>query len=196
LSNEKAEFAKLVDASATMGANLTLAMGKKILAAAVVKLSGLCFISEIIERHPLVCCSCVARPEYEGSSYWHSPVASGLITKKCGGFSSVPPPPSVVLLDFFSQPPKNSLTHVTFFFFSRRPLGKAVGVRQGGAHRAARKPLTYGLAGQLAPAGHTNTNTKHYGNQGPWLMGSSFCVWSADQDQGTSAPAPTSCAAY
>ena len=69
MSNEKAEFAKLVDASATMGANLTLAMGKKKLAAAVVKLSGLCFISEIIERHLLVCCSCVARPEYEGRSY-------------------------------------------------------------------------------------------------------------------------------
>ena len=56
MSNEKVEFAKLVDASVTMGANLTLAMGKKKLAAAVVKLSGLCFISEIIERHLLVCC--------------------------------------------------------------------------------------------------------------------------------------------
>jgi hypothetical protein len=43
-------------------------MGEKKLAAAVVKLSGLCFISEIIERHLLVCCSCVARPEYEGRS--------------------------------------------------------------------------------------------------------------------------------
>jgi hypothetical protein len=29
VSNEKVEFAKLVDASATMGANLTLAMGEK-----------------------------------------------------------------------------------------------------------------------------------------------------------------------
>jgi hypothetical protein len=57
-----------VRSSVTMGANLTLAMGKKKLAAAVVKLSGLCFISEIIERHLLVCCSCVARPEYEGRS--------------------------------------------------------------------------------------------------------------------------------
>jgi hypothetical protein len=70
VSNEEAEFAKLVDASATMGANLTLAMGEKKLAAAVVKLPGLCFISEIIERHSLVCCSCVARPEYEGRSYY------------------------------------------------------------------------------------------------------------------------------
>jgi hypothetical protein len=51
-----------------MGANPTLAMGEKKLAAAVVKLSGLCFISEMIERHSLVCCSCVARPEYEGRS--------------------------------------------------------------------------------------------------------------------------------
>jgi hypothetical protein len=68
VSNEKAEFAKLVDASVTMGANPTLAMGEKKLAAAVVKLSGLCFISEMIERHSLVCCSCVARPEYEGRS--------------------------------------------------------------------------------------------------------------------------------
>jgi hypothetical protein len=68
VSNEKAEFAKLVDASVTMGANPTLAMGKKKLAAAVVKLPGLCFISEMIERHSLVCCSCVARPEYEGRS--------------------------------------------------------------------------------------------------------------------------------
>jgi hypothetical protein len=41
VSNEKAEFAKLVDASVTMGANPTLAMGGKKLAAAVVKLSGL-----------------------------------------------------------------------------------------------------------------------------------------------------------
>jgi hypothetical protein len=40
VSNEKAEFAKLVDASVTMGADPTLAMGKKKLAAAVVKLSG------------------------------------------------------------------------------------------------------------------------------------------------------------
>jgi hypothetical protein len=39
---------EIVDASVTMGANLTLAMGKQNLAAAVVKLSGLCFISEII----------------------------------------------------------------------------------------------------------------------------------------------------
>jgi hypothetical protein len=29
---------------------------------------------------------------------------------------------------------------------------------------------------------------------GPSLMGSSFCVWSADQEQGALAPAPTSCA--
>jgi hypothetical protein len=43
--------------------------GGKKMAAVVVKLSGLCFISEMIERHSLVCCSGVARPEYEGRSY-------------------------------------------------------------------------------------------------------------------------------
>jgi hypothetical protein len=82
VSNEKVEFAKLVDASVTMGANLTLAMGKKKLAAAVVKLSGLCFISEIIERHLLVCCSCVARPEYEGRSYCGGALPVGTISRK------------------------------------------------------------------------------------------------------------------
>ena len=35
MSNEKVEFAKLVDASVTMGANLTLAMGGKKLALAL-----------------------------------------------------------------------------------------------------------------------------------------------------------------
>ena len=67
-----------------MGANLTLAMGKKKLAAAVVKLSGLCFISEIIERHLLVCCSCVARPEYEGRSYLARPPARVSATALAG----------------------------------------------------------------------------------------------------------------
>jgi hypothetical protein len=68
-SNEIADFAKLVDASATTGANLTLAMGETKLAAAVVKLSGLCFISEMIEQRPLVCCSCVARAEYRWTGH-------------------------------------------------------------------------------------------------------------------------------
>jgi hypothetical protein len=96
VSNEKVEFAKLVDASATMGANLTLAMGEKKLAAVVVKLSGLCFISEIIERHLLVCCSCVARPEYEGRSY-HSGAWCRHVTRG--------PPPTTPLGGWSPQAP-------------------------------------------------------------------------------------------
>jgi hypothetical protein len=53
-----------------MGANLTFAMGggEWLPPLSSVKVPGLCFISEMIERRPLVCCSCVTRTEYEGRS--------------------------------------------------------------------------------------------------------------------------------
>jgi hypothetical protein len=52
---EKAGFAKLVDASATMGANLALA-GLKKMAAAVVQLGGSVLIWHMIEWFSMACC--------------------------------------------------------------------------------------------------------------------------------------------